>query len=166
MQTQPPAVQPTGCCPPFDPVPWNDRQIEWQDKLFAKEHVHSFLHVPIDMNRKMVRDHRLIEAAGAQPLQGLMLADEKSLWGADLYIDVTKPVPGMEMTTLSGTFLTRVYDGPYSAMPRWMADMRAFVKSRGLTLEKLYFAYTTCPSCAKAYGHNYVIGFAKVAPLS
>jgi len=29
-------------------------------------------------------------------------------------------------------------------------------------LDKLYFGYTTCPSCAKAYGKNYVVLFAKV----
>jgi hypothetical protein len=36
------------------------------------------------------------------------------------------------------------------------------VQAQGRTLEKLYFAYTTCPACAKAYGKNYVIAFAKV----
>lgn len=29
-------------------------------------------------------------------------------------------------------------------------------------MEQLYFAYTTCPKCAKAYGHNWVIVFARV----
>lgn len=33
---------------------------------------------------------------------------------------------------------------------------------KGRTLEKLYFGYTTCPKCAKAYGKNYVVLFAKV----
>jgi hypothetical protein len=29
-------------------------------------------------------------------------------------------------------------------------------------LKKLYFSYTTCPACAKAYGKNYVVLFAQV----
>jgi hypothetical protein len=41
--------------------------------------------------------------------------------------------------------------------------MRRFVAERGKKLEKLYFAYTTCPACAEAYGKNYVVLFAKVA---
>ncbi|HUJ27905.1 MAG TPA: hydrolase [Myxococcales bacterium] len=162
MQTQP--VQSTGCCPPFDPEPWKDREIVWRDKLFLKDRVHSVLHVPIDMGRKMVRNQRRIEAAHAQPLQPLTLTDENSRWGADIYLEVTAPVPGVEMARMSGTFLTRVYEGPYRNAPTWAEDMRQLVQARGRTLEKLYFAYTTCPRCARAYGRNYVVLFAKVGP--
>jgi len=31
-----------------------------------------------------------------------------------------------------------------------------------LAMEKLFFFYTTCPKCAKAYGKNYVVLLAKV----
>ena len=27
---------------------------------------------------------------------------------------------------------------------------------------EVYFYYTTCPKCAKHYGHNYVVGFAEI----
>ena len=40
--------------------------------------------------------------------------------------------------------------------------MREYVASRGEKIEKLYFAYTTCPACAKAYGENYVVLFARI----
>jgi hypothetical protein len=33
------SVQPTGCCPPFDPVPWQDQEITWHGKAFVKDHV-------------------------------------------------------------------------------------------------------------------------------
>jgi hypothetical protein len=91
-----------------------------------------------------------------------MLSDETSRWGSDLYIDVTRPVPGLDMATMSGTFLTKVYDGPFRDAGKWAEDMRRYVAAKGRRLEKLYFAYTTCPSCAKAYGHNYVVLFARV----
>ena len=68
------------------------------------------------------------------------------------------------MASLSGTFLTKVFEGPYSDARRWAKEMTALVAARGRQLEKLYFAYTTCPACAKAYGKNYVIGFAQVKP--
>lgn len=42
--------------------------------------------------------------------------------------------------------------------------MQGHVAAKGRTLEKLYFGYTTCPKCAKAYGKNYVVLFAKVSP--
>lgn len=152
----------TGCCPPFDPVPWQERELVWRDHPFVKEHVTSLFHVPINMGRKIVRAVEKIDAARAEPPQRLMLSDERSPWGADLYIDVTGPVPGAEMATLSGTFLTRVYDGPYRDAPKWVAEMKRWVASKGREAGKLYFAYTTCPNCAKAYGHNYVVLFARV----
>jgi len=40
--------------------------------------------------------------------------------------------------------------------------MEDYVKSRDREMEKLYFYYTTCPKCAKHYGKNFVVGFARV----
>jgi len=155
-------VQSTGCCRRFDPSPWQDQEITWKDEPFVQDHVRSVFHVPLRFGKHVIDNQALIEAWDAVPAVPLMLSDEKSPWGADLYIRVAKPVPGARMTTLSGTFLTRVYEGPYRDAPKWAANMQSFVQARGKKLEKLYFAYTTCPACAKAYGKNYVVLFAKV----
>ena len=48
-------------------------------------------------------------------------------------------------------------------MGKGAQDLHQYVQAHARLIEKLYFAYTTCPSCAKAYGHNYVVAFAKVA---
>jgi hypothetical protein len=92
----------------------------------------------------------------------MMLSDELSPWGADLYIEVKKLVPGANMAEISGTFLTKVFEGPFRDAPRWVEDMKRYVEAKKRTLERLYFGYTTCPKCAKAYGKNYVVMFAKV----
>lgn len=153
----------TGCCPRFDPGPFQEARIEWHDEPFVKAHVTSLFHVPLNMDKQMARANALIEAASAQPKVPLMLSDEKSAWGADLYIHVTKPVPDAQMATLSGTYLTRVFEGPFRDAPKWAEQMRAYVTSQGKKLEQLYFAYTTCPACAKVYGKNYVVMFARIA---
>jgi hypothetical protein len=158
-----PTVQPTGCCPPFDPSPWQDKEITWKDERFVVDHVRSVFYVPVNLGKRVTENQALIEAAGAAPTVPLMLSDEKSPWGADIYIRVTKPVLGARMANLSGTFLTRVYEGPFRDAPNWAEDMKRFVVTRGKKLEKLYFAYTTCPACAKAYGKNYVVLFARIA---
>jgi len=155
-------IKPTGCCEPFDPGPWQDKEITWQDKMFVKDKVTSFLHMPLNMGKKVLRNMALIEKAGAKASQQLMLVDEKSLWGADIHIEVSRSVPGAEMTTLSGTFLTKVFEGPYQNAGKWANEMKAYVKDKGKDLKKLYFSYTTCPRCAKAYGKNYVVLFAQV----
>jgi len=91
-----------------------------------------------------------------------MLSDECSLWGSDNYIAVTKPVPGAEMARISGTFLSKVFEGPYSKMGEWMKDMERHVAAKGKKVKKLYFYYTMCPACAKAYGQNYTVLLAQV----
>lgn len=104
----------------------------------------------------------LIEQAKAKAPYQLMLFDEKSLWGSDIYIDVAKDVPGAQMATLSGTFLTKVFEGPYKDAGKWAQAMRAYVAEKGKQIKKLYFSYTTCPRCAKVYGQNYVVLFAQI----
>jgi hypothetical protein len=156
-------VQPsTGCCSPFDPTPWQDQEINWHNKPFVKDHVTCLFHVPLNMGRIVLKDMALIDAAHAAPAQPLMLSDERSPWGADLYIEVKKLVPGANMAEISGTFLTKVFEGPFRDAPRWVEDMKRYVAAKHRTLERLYFGYTTCPKCAKAYGKNYVVMFAKV----
>lgn len=155
-------IKPTGCCEPFDPKPWEEKEIVWKDKIFVKDHITSFLHIPLNMGKKIIKNLGLIEKAKAQAQHQLMLTDEKSLWGADIYIDVAKDVPGAQMAILSGRFLTKVFEGPYQNAGKWAQEMKEYVKNKGKMLKKLYFSYTTCPSCAKAYGKNYVVILAQV----
>lgn len=152
----------TGCCPRFDPGPWDDKEITWQDKLFLKDHVRSFLHIPLNMNKVMVKNMEKIKNANALAPLPMTITDEKSLWGADVYIAVSREVPASKMEKISGTFLTKVFEGPYKNAGKWVKEMKAFVDSRGKELKKLYFFYTTCPKCAEFYGKNYVVLMAKV----
>jgi hypothetical protein len=155
-------IKSTGCCEPFNPEPWQEKEITWENKLFAVDHVTSFLHMPLNMGKKIVKNMELIEKAGAKTANQLMLTDEKSLWGADIYIDATKDVAGAKMATISGTFLTKVFEGPYQNAGKWAIEMKEYVKSKNKELKKIYFSYTTCPKCAKAYGKNYVVLFAQI----
>ncbi len=90
MQTQTTTELPvhaTGCCPPFDPAEWKDQEVTWHHKPFVKDHVTCLFHVPLNMGRIVLKDMALIDAAGAAPAQPLMLSDERSPWGADLFIE-------------------------------------------------------------------------------
>ena len=152
----------TGCCPRFDPEPWDEKQITFDNKLFVKDHVRSFLHIPLNFGKVMARNMRRIQQAHALAEEPLMLSDENSLWGADIYIAVAREVPGAQMVRLSGTFLSKVFEGPYKNARRWVRQMRTYVNSKAKDAKKIYFFYTTCPSCAKYYGKNYVVLLAKI----
>lgn len=152
----------TLCCPKFDPEPWDEKTLTWDNRLFVKDRVRSFLHVPLNFGAVMKRNMQRIQAAGAESKEAVWLSDENSLWGADLYIGVDKDVPGATMTQLSGTFLTKVFEGPFRDVPKWVETMKHFVASRGKTMARLLVFYTTCPKCAKVYGKNYVAMLAQV----
>ena len=152
----------TGCCPRFNPEPWDEKEIIWQDKLFLKDYVKSIFHMPLNLGQIIVKNTEKIKLAGALNPETLMLSDEYSSWRSGLYIAVNKEVPGAEMVKISGTFLSKVFEGPFQNIGKWVKEMNAFVKSRGKETKNLYFFYTTCPKCAKFYGKNYVVILARV----
>ena len=156
------ACDSTECCPRFNPDPWDEKQIEWKEKKFVKDRVMSLFHIPLNFGAVMTRNVELIEAADAKPEEMVVLSDENSLWGADVYISVTKDVPSVRMSTISGAFLSKVFEGPYREMRQWIDEMKQYVASEDKKLNKLYFFYTTCPKCAKKYGKNYVVLLAQI----
>lgn len=152
----------TGCCPRFDPEPWDGKEVVWQDKLFLKDHVRSFLHIPLNFGKVIVKNVEKIKGVDALPAVPLMLSEEKSLWGSDIYIAVGKEVPGAEMARISGTFLAKVFEGPYKDAGKWAKGMVSYVDSKGKKAKNLYFFYTTCPKCAEFYGKNYTVVLARI----
>ena len=152
----------TGCCPRFNPEPWDGKEVTFKDKLFLKEHMRTFLHIPLGFGKVMVKNMEGIKAANALAPEPLMLYDDTSLWGANLYIAVSKDVPGAKMERISGTFLSKVFEGPFKDAGKWLKEMNDYVRSKGKEAKKIYFFYTTCPSCAKVYGKNYTVTLAMV----
>lgn len=153
----------TGCCAPLDPEVWEGRELVWENKPFLKDHIREFLHVPLNFGSVMTRDTEIVESADAWPEEPITLTDEVSPWGADLYIAVDRDeLPGATVEHLNGTFVTKAFEGPYRKMGEWEREMRDFVTDRGQSVEKMYFYYATCPSCAKKLGANRVVLFAKV----
>ena len=150
------------CCPRFNPEPWDDKELVWEDKKFVKDRVRSLFHMPLNFSAVMRKNVELIEKANAKPTEMIVLSDENSPWGADVYLEATQDVPNAQMVTLSGTVLSKVFEGPYKNIGTWVKEMDAHVKAQGKTVKKLYFYYTTCPKCAKKYGKNYVVLLAKV----
>jgi hypothetical protein len=151
----------TGCCNRFDPKQWDEKEIKWQNRLFVRDRVMSIFHIPLNIGSVIVKNMEKIKAADALGDQ-LMLSDENSLFGSDIYIAIGKEVPGLRMEKISGTFLSKVFEGPYQNMGQWVKEMERYVKSMGKTSKKTYFFYTTCPACAKAYGKNYTVILARI----
>ena len=150
------------CCPRFEPRKYDEKEIVFDKKWFAKGHVTSVFHMPLNFGPVVTKMMERIKAAKMQSPDYLLLSDENSAFGSDLYVAVKANTPGLSCGTISGRFMTKVFEGPYSDTGKWIAEMKKYVNGKGKGVMRYLFYYTTCPKCAKKYGHNYVVIFAQV----
>ncbi|VVB75047.1 Uncharacterised protein [Candidatus Tiddalikarchaeum anstoanum] len=152
------------CCPKLDTKKWDNKKIVWKNKLFIQDTAVQLFHMPLNFGPVVARMFAKLTKAGADPKPEdfLLLSYDPSPWKAEIYMNATKNVPGAANVRLSGTFLTKVFDGPYNVVPEWIKKMDEYVKDKKETVKKYYLYFTTCPKCAKKYGHNYAIVFAQI----
>jgi len=145
------------CCPRFDPKPWDSKEFEWQNKKFIRDSIRTFMYMPLNFGAVMKRMQAKVEKADATMPNYLCLSDHTSKWHMYAYLAVDKEVEGAVNTTISGKFLSKVYDGPFKDTGKWCKDFEEYAKSKGKEVKKWYMWYTTCPKCAKKYGHNHTV---------
>jgi hypothetical protein len=151
------------CCPKFDPAPWDDKVIEWQNKAFIKDHVCTVFYMPLNFGAVMRRFDKKVRMAGARVPDNLCLSEHISPWRMNLYLAIDKDVPETERITLSGRFFSKVYEGPFSRTGQWCKEFDSLARTKGMQIAKLFIWYTTCPRCARKYGKNYVVIVGQVA---
>ena len=150
------------CCPEFDPTPWDNKDFEWNDKLFIKSSVFCLFYLPMNFGATMKKLDTVISSAGADWSEGICLSDQTSKWNMDLYLSVNKPVRELENRIFTGKFYSKVYEGAFREVGNWMVDFNLVLAQKGYRSSKIYAWYTTCPKCAKKYGKNYVVMIAKI----
>jgi hypothetical protein len=162
------AMEKTECCPKFDPKPWEEATHEWKDKLFMVDSIKQFLHMPLPgqfgkVITRMWDQSNKLGIATTDMKDFLMLSYDPSPWKSEIYMTVTQEHPELKnLVKISGTFLSKVFDGPFQNVPKYMKETEKYALSQGKIAKKYYFYYTTCPKCAKKYGHNYIVVFAQI----
>ena len=112
------SVNTTGCCPKFNPEGWDAQELHFRDKPFVRAKTHSLMHMPVDMGSVFSRVQKHMEAAGAiDESDTIVLSRDTSSFAGEHLFAVPKAVPEEEMTTLSGDFVTKVFEGPYQVVP-------------------------------------------------
>jgi len=155
------------CCPKLDVEKWDKKTISWDKKLFITESIPTFFHMPLVtmIDQKTKKMGALAEKANANIPDiedALLLFHDSSSFRSEIYYAVSKKVDGAHNTTLSGTFVARVFDGPYDATPKFIKKMDKHLSEDGKKAKEYYVHYAYCPKCAVKFGHNYIILFAKV----
>lgn len=90
------------------------------------------------------------------------MSRDLSAWHEEHLFSISKPAEEEEAVTMTGDFVTKVFEGSYREAGAWHEEMLALARQQGGTSDEVYFFYTTCPKCAKAYGQNYIVGVAKI----
>jgi hypothetical protein len=150
------------CCPKFNPKGWDGKKVVWNNKLFTQSHVICLFHIPLNIGPVMQGAWKKIMDAKADSKDAIILTNEKSMWGSEVFMSATKNVPGAKMKKISGTFICKVFEGNYSEVPKWLKQVDKYLASKKMKAKDYYFYYTTCPKCAKKYGKNYVVIYAQV----
>ncbi|WP_320822022.1 hydrolase [Reinekea sp.] len=157
---------PTHCCPRFNSQGWDEQELHFKAKRFVQVQTRSLFHFPLNMDSVFKKTLAVIDQAKARDSeQFIVLSYDPSAWTAIHYFAVDRDVAGQKMVKLSGDYLTKVYEGPFSDISNWVRHMASLVRSRGMRVRRSYFFYTTCPKCAKYYGKNPVVAVAEVSPL-
>ncbi|MHB8963704.1 MAG: hydrolase [Saccharofermentanales bacterium] len=154
---------PTGCCPVFDPTGWDNKLFCFERLRFVQATTRSFLYMPLNMGSVMAKSMKLIKESNADLKDRyLVLSRDISKWRAYHYFLVSKDVFDMPSADLTGHYYSKVYEGSYQNMSKWYKDLTATIAQQGMKADGFLSFYTTCPKCAKTYGKNYVVLFARV----
>ena len=157
-------VNETGCCAVPDINSWDGEIFTFNDQHFIRMYTKSFLYMPINMAKIMKQLNETAEKASVVPPMenAMILSRDITPWKAEQLFKVTGPIENADNVELSGNFFTKVFEGPYKNAKIWHDETVKLVEKNGESVQSLYFFYTTCPKCAKHYGKNYVIAFAKL----
>lgn len=155
------------CCPEFKPDKWDKKDWNWDQKKFIKDSIPTVFHIPFPsmISQKMGRMWKAVEESGsALPNieDTLILFRDPSAFRSEIYISTEKEVPTEQNVTISGKFVSRVFDGDYNAVPKFIKTMNQYLVESGKKAQDFYIHYAYCPKCAKKFGHNYLILFAKI----
>ncbi len=152
------------CCPEFNVEKYQNKEHVWKEKKFVKGYVNQIFHMPLNMGKVITETYaKITEAKADVEIEDfLILAYDPSPWKSELYFTVSKDVPSLENVTLSGKYISKVFDGPYNMVPQWIQEFDRYLEEKKLFPIKYYFHYAYCPKCSKKYGHNYVVAFAQI----
>jgi len=155
------------CCPEFNKDKWDEKTFNWENKHFIKETIPTFFHIPFPpmIRKKITKMWKLAENSKTTLTNKedvLVLFADPSPFKSEIYLSVTGDVLNAENIKISGTFISKVFDGPYNVVPKFIKQMNEFLDNKNKKAKKYYIHYAYCPRCAKKYGHNHMILFAEI----
>ena len=155
------------CCPKFEPKRWDNKTFYWENRHFIKESIPTIFHIPFpkSIGKKISKMMNLAEkwdSLSDDKLEDLLLFNDPTAFKSDLYLSVTEHIPNAQNVQLSGSFISKVFDGAYHKIPKFMKQMNVYLNAQDKKADNYYIHYAYCPKCSKEFGHNYMILFAEI----
>tara|TARA_R110002033_G_scaffold166331_1_gene204889 strand:- start:116703 stop:117197 length:495 start_codon:yes stop_codon:yes gene_type:complete len=155
------------CCPVFDVEKWNHKEFKWNQKKFIKESIPEFFHIPFPpmIGKRVTKMMKLVEDSAClnqDKKEILLLFKDRSPFIGEIYLSVTDTVPNAKNVMLSGTYMSRVFDGAFKEVPKFIKKMNSYLMEQNKKAKNYYIHYAYCPKCAEKGDHNYMILFAEL----
>ena len=155
------------CCPIFNVEKWDGKIFFWDEKPFLLSSIPTLFHIPFPpmIGKKLTK--MMAKAEEAHQIEEnkedvLVLFTDPTPFKSEIYLGVTGEVSDAKNTTISGTFMTKVFEGNYNDIPKFIKEMDVYLNEKNKKAKKYYVHYAYCPKCAKEAGHNYILLFAKI----
>jgi hypothetical protein len=155
------------CCPLFHAERWDGKDEVWDAKRFIRAKMPVIFHIPIfpligKAITKLMKQGEDAKMMPSDKEEALVMFTDPSPFRSEILLSVSGDVPGADNVALSGRFLSKVYDGEYKDVPKFMKSMDAYLEGKGAKAKRYFVHYAYCPGCAKKYGNNSMILFAEV----
>lgn len=148
--------------PLFNAEPWQHELHAGRNKPFIKTTLRSLWYVPIGFGKAMLRLEALLRGKNAKHPEHLNPAAQLPKRRMNLLRASAPTNPIVPIETLDELYFSRVYDGDYSNMNRWMQDFEHALKVKKLRAKQIFIWQTNCPGCAKKVGSNPAVIVAEV----
>jgi hypothetical protein len=154
-------------CTSVQSIKCGGKNFVWKNKPFITDSMRTFFHIPSlsSINKKMTSLYNSAKNSkkiSKKTDEVLILFRDPSAFRSEIYFSVTGKVKEAKNVNLSGTFVAKVFDGPYKAVPKFIKEMNEYLAKKGKKAKDYYIHYAYCPKCAKKYGNNFMIIFAKI----
>ena len=72
-------------------------------------------------------------------------------------MSLTAEVPGGRNEKFTGTFHSRVFEGRYGDIIKFVNQTEQSLDANKMIAKKHYIYFPNCPKFARKYGHNYIV---------
>lgn len=137
------------CCPLLEPQKWNDVQHIWNKKpSWWKPFPRSFTYPFQERMRKQSRgcgSELKMRALRRSRMTFCCWPNDPTAFESELYMSLTAEVPGGRNEKFTGTFHSRVFEGRYGDIIKFVNQTEQSLDANKMIAKKHYIYFPNCP---------------------